>query len=135
MRHGKKIALVSLFFSLLSLSLFLFLSVLVISGYDKHVSSPTTSKGWDDDNIDLTKKRGDKIIELISTFRESNGRFPNTLDELERDTGEDTAPLVGSGVWKYEVDDSGRTFGLSVGDDPHQYPCLYYRDSGWMLDL
>lgn len=74
---------------------------------------------WSDTALTSTKSNGDRIIAAVNAFRQANGEFPRTLEQLRAMELPDEIPLpeVGDKKWEYYITRGGSTFFLGVTDD------------------
>jgi len=72
---------------------------------------------WDNQATATTRVSGLRLVQYISNFHASNGRYPTTLDEMRLDLS-DFPAVVGDQIWRYKVFSEGASFELLVRSKP-----------------
>ncbi len=82
------------------------LLVLVIIGPRK--------SNWTDENIAVSKSRGNVIIRALKRYRKANGVYPASLDDLvPKYAPLIEPPIAGFGKWEYRTRDGRTVFDLA----------------------
>ena len=77
-------------------------------------------------------RSGERLIEAIDEFHDTNGRYPASLEDLVPSyVKEIPQPTAGPKVWKYHVLSSGGSYQLAF-EMPGGYP-VYFYDSRYRL--
>ena len=93
--------------------------ILTLSLCVAFVATALMPPNLDHDDIPILKEQGNRTIQRIEDFRETQGHYPADLDEVGIE-----APPTRYGRWRYHVRDDAQSFKLSIGE---------YRDNSFTL--
>lgn len=102
------------------------------------IARPKDVPGWSDREVSETMTQARRMINACYAYKERNGRFPKTLEDLVPHFLRNVEPpAVGHKSWTYSSYNQGKAFYLSFAANSRLYPGKSYasgRSPPWSLD-
>jgi hypothetical protein len=87
-------------------------------------------------NIDESRNRAEAIAVQLESYKQREGRYPDSLETLERSLGVKVEPpTVAIPEWRYWTWEDGKGYSLTICFTSHCYPShSLHSDGSWHVD-